>query len=110
MDPFLLLNAIDRCCFFKSEGVSVVHVSIYGESLSVSAVDKEIGSFLEVIPITNLSSSNFDFYVNGRYMLEALGSLFGDKVLLKYNSEKKPFILENPSNKNNLQILLPIKC
>lgn len=110
VDPFLLLNAIDRCYFLKTDGVSIVHISIHRESLSVSAVDKEIGSFLEVIPISNLSSNNFDFYVNGRYMIEALGTLLGDKVLIKYNSNLKPFILENPSIKNNLQILLPIKC
>lgn len=105
----LLLAAVDRCLFIKSDGVSIVHLHMQLEHLTVKAYDAQIGASEERLPIDYFDDEVIDIAVNGLYLLEALKALPGQDIRMYIQDALHPFILKDREEPELLQLLLPIR-
>lgn len=104
-----LLNAIDRASFIKSEGVSIVRLTMNEREVIMSSRSLEVGSSKEVLKAISYKGPALDISFSGRYVYDAARVLNGSLIKVQFSGEMKPFILRNIEDDQVLQLILPVR-
>ena len=109
----VLMAAIDRATFLKTDGISVIHLDIApGKDIILSSKSSEIGDFNEPIPAVLGNDEEMRVSFIGTYIVDALKTLETDMVRISFNTNLKPFIIRNDDtggDQDLLQLVLPIR-
>ena len=104
-----ILGAIDRASFIKSDGVSVIKLSLDESGCVLSSRSQEVGSSTEELPHAKFSGEHLDISFNGRYVFDALKALSKGNIIISFCGEMKPFVLKAENDDSTIQLVLPVR-
>lgn len=104
-----LLNAIDRASFIKSDGISIIKLSISNSELMISSRSQEVGYSKEKIVPIEYKGKPFEISFSGRYVFDAIRALSGAIVKIEFSGDMKPFVLSTGEDETVLQLVLPVR-
>lgn len=106
----LLLRALDRTSFNKEDGITTIGFELLNDEIILTSESKEIGSSIESIEFNEATGDKeVKFFCNQQYMLEAVKSIDERVCVLSFISDCKPFLFTGNTNRNNIQLLLPVR-
>ena len=107
----LLLSAIDRSSFIKTDNMTVIRMEINAaDDILVSTKSQEIGEYNESLNAVSYEGNPIDISFSGNYLLDALKALSTENVKISFTENMKPFIINNEGEDNSiLQLVLPVR-
>lgn len=102
-----LLKQIKSASFFTSK-VNDVRLTVGKNTLTIHAQDYDIGEFqssLEAAVEGDSKKTTFNY----QYLLDGLTNIEGDEVVIKFNQEDAPVVIESTKHKDYFYVLMPIK-
>lgn len=109
IDTADILGAIDRASFIKSDGVSVIKLSLDEKGCVLSSRSQEVGSSTENLNNAVFKGEHLDISFNGRYVFEALKAIRQGKIRFNFCGEMKPFVIQPIEDDSILQLVLPVR-
>lgn len=109
IDTADILGAIDRASFIKSDGVSVIKLSLDEKGCVLSSRSQEVGSSTENLSNAVFKGEHLDISFNGRYVFEALKAVRQGKIRFNFSGEMKPFVIQPLDDDSILQLVLPVR-
>ncbi len=111
VDRASFIGALDRSMFIKNDNMTVNRLQCSQDDIIFSSSSQEIGEFKQSLlqDGATFEGEPLDISFSGVYVLQAVRALKSDKVVIKFNSEMKPFILVNPEDSSILQLALPVR-
>lgn len=109
LDQALLKSAVKQAMIFATKASNIVHLTVADGELIVEARDGETGGNQARLPLEDLNgyTAPFQFGVNGRYLLDAIGAA-SDLVALGLNGPHTPILIEQPSEERWTHVLMPM--
>lgn len=108
VDRALLTDSIERASLFAKEGRNnLIRLSITDGSLQVSS-KSEAGNVNENIPITK-DGADMEIGFNSKYILEGLKAIRESEIVMKFNTNVTPCIMEPVEEGNYTYLLLPVR-
>ena len=106
-----VINAIDRQSFIKNETdqFSIVKLSMSEEETTISSRSQEVGFSVETLNVETYSGDKLDISFSGKYMMDALKGLNGEKVHMCFCGVMKPIVLKSLEDESCLQLVLPVR-
>lgn len=104
-----ILNAIDRASFIKSEGISIIKLSLSESEVILSSKSQEVGSSTEKITAISYKGNPLEISFSGRYVFDAIKALSGPIVKIEFSGDMKPFVLRSTEDESVLQLVLPVR-
>lgn len=104
---FLNITKVSSLFARESAGSVTIDVDEETKQISINAIASQLGE--------NTASADADvkgkgsITLNSRYILDALHACDGDEVTLSFNSKLEPCIIQDPSNKDYLHVIMPLK-
>lgn len=107
----LLLSAIDRSSFIKTDNMTVIRMEINAaDDILVSTKSQEIGEYNESLNAVSYEGNPIDISFSGNYLLDALKALSTENVKISFTENMKPFIINNEGEDDSiLQLVLPVR-
>lgn len=104
-----LLNVTKVSSLFarESAGSITVNVDEASQTLSVHSVASQLGE--NTATAGGTVSGSGQVTLNSRYLLDALHVLDGEDVSFCFNGKLEPAVLKDPSNKDYLHVIMPLK-
>jgi len=101
--------SIKRMSIISSENNRPVVFSFKENIITIFTEDNELGSVNEQIKIEEKVIEEFNFCINGMYLLEVLNAV-EDDVMIEYNMEEenKPILVKPCNRKNIIYIIMPM--
>ena len=104
-----ILNAIDRASFIKSEGISIIKLTLSENEVILSSKSQEVGSSTEKITAISYKGNPLEISFSGRYAFDAIKALSGPIVKIEFSGDMKPFVLRSTEDESVLQLVLPVR-
>ncbi len=101
-------SAVDRVSTVSSERGRAVKLALSDGKLTLSVVNPDSGSATEEIEV-EYGSEALDIGFNGRYLLDILGQIEGEKARLKLADPGSPTLLEDAEGAGALYVLMPMR-
>lgn len=109
VDTAALVSALESACIMSDDQFRSVVINICGEKMNITALGT-INTARAAIPC--LSDCDITFRLNSKYLLQALKSLGGNEVYIKYFDDKSPLLLI-PSDYGHwterMELIMPVK-
>jgi DNA polymerase-3 subunit beta len=103
-----LLSAAERAMLVaKEKKSSLIKLSISEHGMVLTS-NADIGKVHEDIPI-DINGSAIEIAFNGRYLTDPLKVIDDEQVLMKFNSDVSPCIIEPVDGKSFLYLILPVR-
>jgi DNA polymerase-3 subunit beta len=100
--------AVDRVSTVSSERGRAVKLALSDGKLTLSVVNPDSGSATEELEV-EYGSEALDIGFNGRYLLDILGQIEGEKARLKLADPGSPTLLEDAEGAGALYVLMPMR-
>lgn len=105
-----LYNVIDRVSILTSDKEkNIVTLETDGNTLIMKSSSAEIGHVEEKMPITKDNEENIKISFSAKFMMEALKVLSGTDVTISFVGEINPIIIQDNSDLDLIQLVLPIR-
>lgn len=104
-----LIQAMKQAMIFAKELSSIVVFWVEGEELIVASQKSAQGKSNSSILLRSLEGEAVKFACNGKYVLDFLGSLDGDEVMIQGNEALKPVLFSSPQVQDLLYLIMPFK-
>ncbi len=101
-------NAVDRVSTVSSERGRAVKLALSDGKLMLSVINPDSGSANEELE-AEYGSEALDIGFNGRYLLDILGQISGDKARLKLADPGSPTLIEDAETAGALYVLMPMR-
>ena len=107
----MLLSAIDRSSFIKTDNMSVIRMEINAaDDILISTKSPEIGEYNESLSAISYEGMPIDISFSGTYLQDALKALSTDNVRIRFTENMKPFVINNEGGDDSiLQLVLPVR-
>ena len=103
-----LYDMIDRASLLSSDkDKNTIKLELTNKELIISSNSPEIGKVEEKISVKNKENISISF--SSKYMLDAIKSFNADKIHILMNDDNSPIVIKSDSEKNLVQLVLPIK-
>lgn len=104
-----LMNVTKVSSLFARESAGSVTINLDSESqqVSIRSIASQIGENTASANATITNEGNIT--LNSRYILDALHVLHGEDVQLTFNGKLEPCVLADPSAKDYLHVIMPLK-
>ena len=104
----MLTDSIERASLFAKEGRNnLIKISVKGDNLQITS-KSEAGDVNENIPVKK-NGSDIEIGFNSKYLLDGLKAIRSDDIVLKFNTNVTPCILEPVGDENFTYLLLPVR-
>ena len=70
--------------------------------------NSDMGKVEESVP-ADLDGKELKIAMNGKYLLDAIKALKGEKILISFNTSVSPFTLEEQTEKKCQYLILPVR-
>lgn len=105
-----LLHAVDVASLLSRDvHNNIVNLKLNNNVLEISSLSEEVGKVKEELPIRMIKGNQLTIAVNGQFILDALRTIPSDQIILKFNDELKPFIVETVNDPNLIQLIVPLR-
>lgn len=108
LDAAALRAALDRVSTISSERGRAVKLSLGEGALRLSVSNPDAGDAAEEID-ADYDAAPLEIGFNARYLLDILGALGGDTVLIKLADPGSPTILQTRDGAEHLTVLMPMR-
>lgn len=109
VDAKEMLGAIDRASFIKSDGVSIIKLSLSELQSILSSKAVEVGSSTEELKSADYHGHALEISFNGRYVFDAIKAIGGTMVKFSFCGEMKPFVITSMEDETIIQLVLPVR-
>ena len=109
IDAKELLNAVDRASFIKSDGKSVVKMTINQETMDISTSNQEVGSSHETLSVISFTGNPITISCSGNYLIDAIRAISTKEVTLSFSGELRPIIITSDEDKSLVQLVSPVR-
>lgn len=107
----------------SAEFISIVKISSLFARESAGSITLELDEKQQTISVRSVASQlgensateagevvgSGDITLNSRYLLEGLQAMNGEKVTIAFNGKLDPIVIKDPSNKDYIHIVMPLK-
>jgi len=105
-----LLHAVDVASLLsKDVHNNIVNLSICDQILEITSLSEEIGQVKEELPIVKRKGQNLKLAVNGQFIIDSLKTIQADIIIVKFNDELKPFVIEVEDDSTMIQLIVPLR-
>ena len=108
VDKAEFMSAVDRVSTVSSERGRAVKLALTDGKLTLSVINPDSGSATEELEV-EYGSEALDIGFNGRYLLDILGQIEGEKARLKLADPGSPTLLEDMEAAGALYVLMPMR-
>ncbi len=103
-------NVIDRAALLTNEkDKNIVKFESEESIVTVSSNSPEIGKVEEKIKVDKVEDNDIKIAFSSRFMMDALRTIESKNVVLKFNGDVNPIIIQDEDDETLLQLILPIK-
>ena len=104
-----LMSAIDRASFIKSDGFSVVKISLSADEVVVSSRVQEVGSSVEKLIYEKYEGEPLVISFRGNFVYEAIRVLSTSQVRIDFSTDMKPFVIRDIEDDSIIQLITPVR-
>ncbi|MBY0532512.1 MAG: DNA polymerase III subunit beta [Xanthobacteraceae bacterium] len=108
VDKSEFMSAVDRVSTVSSERGRAVKLALTDGKLTLSVINPDSGSATEELEV-EYGSEALDIGFNGRYLLDILQQIEGEKARLKLADPGSPTLLEDMEAAGALYVLMPMR-
>jgi DNA polymerase-3 subunit beta len=108
VDKNEFMSAVDRVSTVSSERGRAVKLALTDGRLTLSVINPDSGSATEELEV-EYGSEALDIGFNGRYLLDILQQIEGEKARLKLADPGSPTLLEDMETAGALYVLMPMR-
>ncbi len=103
-----LEKALDRINSFTNEE-NKIQIKITDENFYIKSANQKTGTSIEKIDNFNKQGDDIEISISSKYLLDAIKTTSNKEIKLKFNSDKKPVLIEDPTQHNIKHIVLPYR-
>ncbi len=108
IDRAMLTDSIERASLFAKEGRNnLIKISVTDNNLQITS-KSEAGNVNENIPVKK-NGSDIEIGFNSKYLLDGLKVIKSDDIVMKFNTNVTPCIIEPVGDENFTYLLLPVR-
>ena len=104
---FVSVTKVSSLFARESAGSVTIKIDADTKEISIRSVASQLGE--NTARATAVVTGRGDVTLNSRYLLDALGVLGGDKVLLSINGKLDPVLLSDPAQAEYVHVIMPVK-
>ncbi|NVM20653.1 MAG: DNA polymerase III subunit beta [Desulfobacterales bacterium] len=108
VDRQLFLMMLKRMSILCSDKYRGVRLKIDKEQMESKSINPEIGESREVVPV-NFNGNKLEVAFNPRYLTEALNTMNSHEVIIGFNDEINPCVVEGGSDPGFLGVVMPMR-
>jgi DNA polymerase-3 subunit beta len=108
IDRLSLLSALKAVSVAANDRTGGVKLSFGGETIKLSSESPEGGESMDEIAC-DYSGPGGDVGVNARYLIEALGAVGGDKVVVAHSGDLDPLLVTDPDDAGSSHTVMPMR-
>jgi DNA polymerase-3 subunit beta len=108
VDKTEFVSAVDRVSTVSSERGRAVKLALTDGKLTLSVINPDSGSATEELEV-EYGSEALDIGFNGRYLLDILQQIEGEKARLKLADPGSPTLIEDMETAGALYVLMPMR-
>ena len=101
-------KVLRRVSIMSKERASAVRFDLEGDKLTVSSSSPDIGEAKEEVVI-DYKGDNLSLGFNARYMLDVLGAISSDKVILELQDPLSPVLIKEDGNDDYQCVIMPMR-
>ena len=105
-ENFLMM--LKRMSILSSDKYSGVRLKIDKDQVETTTTNPEIGEAREIIAVS-YRGKPLELAFNPRYFLETLGSMDSEEVVVRFDDEVNPCIIEGDADKGFLSVIMPMR-
>ncbi|MDQ0190953.1 DNA polymerase III subunit beta [Alicyclobacillus cycloheptanicus] len=104
-----ITNAIDRAVLIaRDRDNNQVRFDVGADFVTISSSSAEIGNVAEQVGILQKTGDDLQIAFNGKNVLDALRTIQGEEVILRFNGANQPFIFQEEGEPSALQLISPV--
>jgi len=104
---FVNITKVSSLFAKESAGSVTIHVDSDKQAVSIRSVASQLGE--NTAQANAEVSSEGSITLNSRYLLDALGTLSGDTVMLCFNGKLEPCVLKEAQSTDYIHVIMPLK-
>jgi len=105
-----ILEACERATIIASEANNLVKVTFKENELMIRSTASSLGDFQEVIPLTRvMGEAEQKIAFNVKLMLDALKIMDRDDLIIRFNSNESPCVIQSSADDSFMYIIMPIR-
>ncbi len=108
VDRLVLMNALRRINLFTDDEFHIAKFDIINNEIRLESQNADIGSAKEDIP-AEYSGENITIYFNGRYFIDCLNVLTGEKIKLHISSTESPCFITCDVEPGFIGVIMPMR-
>ena len=101
----MMLKRMSILCSDKYRGV---RLKIDKEEMEGTTTNPEIGESKEAIPV-NFNGAKLEVALNPRYFIETVNTMNSDEVIIRFNDEINPCVVEGEADPGFLGVIMPMR-
>lgn len=103
-----LKASIERAAILvRNDKNSLIIFDITSDRIEITS-NSEIGNVLEPVK-AEAEGKDLKIAMNSKFIIEAINALTEDEVILSFNNNVQPFIIQNKERKDSLYLILPVR-
>jgi DNA polymerase III subunit beta len=103
-----LIAALRRVSVVAEDRTRPVRLTVSSAAVRLSAQSQELGEAEEVLPAES-TGEELTIGFNARYILEALGPMEGDRVIVELKDPLSPGVFKSASDQEDLCVIMPMR-
>ena len=108
-----IMDALDRSSVV-AEGYIPIQISFSEEVLKITSTNQDVGGGKEdvvcqILGVDVKDVEGFEMSFNPTFLMEAIGSLVGEKVYLRFSGNQKPLLIQGETD-NYKHLLMPVRA
>ncbi|EKD56014.1 MAG: DNA polymerase III, beta subunit [uncultured bacterium] len=103
-----LAKVVKMASFFARESANNIKLNFTDNELLVSAVSPQLGDNVSKIPIKS-EGENLDIAFNAKFVLDILGIIDEESVIVEANGKLQPTIIKPLKDKKFLYVVMPLR-
>ncbi|MEW6427177.1 MAG: DNA polymerase III subunit beta [Thermodesulfobacteriota bacterium] len=108
IDRLRLINAMKRMNLFSEDRFHIVNFNISHHSMVLSSQSADIGNATDELAI-KFDGDPLNIFFNGKYFIDCLAVLHGEKVKLYISSEQSPCFIMSDDDSGFVGVVMPMK-
>jgi DNA polymerase-3 subunit beta len=108
VDRQAFLMTLRRMSILASDKYRGIALKIERDQLETTTTNPEIGESREIIPV-NYGGGKLEIGFNPRYLTETLHSMESEEIIIKFNDEMNPFVVEGEGDPGFLSVIMPMR-
>lgn len=106
-----LIDSIERASLIARDSRNniVKLETLENNMIEISSSSQEIGNVNDIVEIYSISGESVNISFNAKYMLEGLGAIDSEEILIEFTGSLSPFMLKSLNQDNILHLILPIR-